>query len=80
MKALEAGKRITLNNILFATDFSPHSNAALPYAMAVAGQYGAKIYGAHVAASEDYLFTAPDLWPDHVQQEKQFGARSKRTS
>jgi nucleotide-binding universal stress UspA family protein len=80
MKALEAGKRITLNNILFATDFSPHSNAALPYAMAVAGQYGAKIYGARVAASEDYLFTAPDLWPDHVQQEKQFGARSKRTS
>lgn len=71
MKALEAGKRITLNNILFATDFSPHSNAALPYAMAIAGQYGAEIFGAHVAASEDYLFTAPDLWPAQVQQEKQ---------
>jgi nucleotide-binding universal stress UspA family protein len=71
MKALEAGKRITLNNILFATDFSPHSNAALPYAVAIARQYGARIYGAHVVASEDYLFTAPDLWPSHLQQEKQ---------
>lgn len=71
MKTLEAGKRITLSNILFATDFSPHSNAALPYALAIARQYGAKIYGAHVAAPEDYLFTAPDLWPAHVQQEMQ---------
>ena len=27
---VEAGRRIALNNILFATDFSPCSNAALP--------------------------------------------------
>lgn len=71
MKTLEAGKRITLNNILFATDFSTYSNAALRYAIAIARQYGAKIYGAHVMASADYLFTAPDLWPAHLQQEKQ---------
>jgi hypothetical protein len=31
MKTLEVGKRIALTNILFATDFSPYSNAALPY-------------------------------------------------
>jgi len=71
MKTLEAGKRITFTNILFATDFSPHSNAALPYAAAIARQYGAKIYGAHIVASEDYLFTAPDLWPAHLQQQEQ---------
>lgn len=71
MKALEAGKRITLNNILFATDFSPRSDAALPYAVAIAHQYGATIYGAHVASSEDYLFTAPDLWPSRLQHEKE---------
>jgi nucleotide-binding universal stress UspA family protein len=70
MKTLEAGKRITLSNILFATDFSPYSNAALPYALAIAHQYGAKIYGAHVVASEDYLFAAPDLWTARLQQEK----------
>ena len=71
MNTLEAGKRITFSNILFATDFSPHSNAALPYAAAIARQYGAKIYGAHIVASDDYLFTAPDLWPAHLQQQEQ---------
>src|ERR1700674_797146 len=48
MKTLEAGKRIAMSNILFATDFSPHSNTALPYALAFARQYGAKLCGAHV--------------------------------
>jgi nucleotide-binding universal stress UspA family protein len=71
MKTLEAGKRIALNNILFATDFSPHSNAALPYALAIARQYGAKLFGAHVVPSEDYLFTGPESWPAHIQQKEQ---------
>jgi nucleotide-binding universal stress UspA family protein len=71
MTTLEVGKRIALKNVLFATDFSSHSDAALPYALAIARQYGAKVYGAHVVRSEDYLFTAPDLWPAHIQQEKQ---------
>lgn len=71
MTTLEAGKRIALKNILFATDFSPHSDVALGYASAIARQYGARLYGAHVVPSEDYLFTAPDLWPSHIQHEKQ---------
>ena len=71
MKTLEAGKRIGLKNILFATDFSPCSNAALPYALGIAGQYEAKLYGVHVVAPEDYLFTAPENWPAHMQQEEQ---------
>jgi len=56
---------------LFATDFSPYSDVALGYASAIARQYGARLYGAHVVPSEDYLFTAPDLWPSQIQQEKQ---------
>jgi nucleotide-binding universal stress UspA family protein len=71
MKTLEAGKRIGLKNILFATDFSTYSDAAVPYASTIARQYGARLYGAHIAPSEDYLFTAPDLWPAHIQEEKQ---------
>jgi nucleotide-binding universal stress UspA family protein len=71
MKALEVGKRIAINNILFATDFSPHSNAALPYALAIAHQFGAELYGAHVLSSDDYLFFAPEAWPAHVQREEQ---------
>ena len=71
MKTLETSKRIALKNILFATDFSPYSNAALPYALAIARQYGAKLFGAHVVPSEDYLFTAPESWPAHIQREEQ---------
>ncbi len=71
MKTVLAGTRIALKNILFATDFSPHSNAALPYALAIARQYGAKLYGAHVQAPEDYLFLVPETWPAHVQQEEE---------
>jgi hypothetical protein len=35
---LGTGKRIGLENIPFATDFSPFPNAALPYALAIARQ------------------------------------------
>jgi len=71
MKTLEAGKRIALNNILFATDFSPYSDAALPFALAIARQHGAKLFGAHVLPSEDYLFVAPDAWPVYVRREEE---------
>ncbi len=71
MKTLEAGKRIELKNILFATDFSPYSNAALPYALAIARQFGARVYGAHVLASEEYVFAAADAWPNYAQQVEQ---------
>jgi len=71
MKTLETSKRVALKNILFATDFSPYSNAALPYALAIARQYGARLFGAHVVPSEDYLFTAPESWPAHIQREEQ---------
>jgi nucleotide-binding universal stress UspA family protein len=71
MRTLGAGKRIAINNVLFATDFSPHSNAALPYALAIAHQFGARLYGAHVLSSDDYLFFAPEAWPAHVQREEQ---------
>lgn len=71
MKTLEASKRIALTNILFATDFSPCSNAALTYALAIASQYGAKLYGAHILPSGDYVFVAPDAWPGYAQQEEE---------
>ncbi len=70
MKTLEIGKRIALKNVLFATDFSPHSNMALPYALAIARQYKAQVYGAHVVSSADYLFVAPDLWQAQAQEEE----------
>ena len=71
MHTVEAARRIALKRILFATDFSPYSNAALPYALAIAHQYRARLYGAHVLSSDDYLVFSPEAWPVHLQQEEQ---------
>lgn len=45
---------INLKNILFTTDFSSSSLAALPYAAAVARQYGSKIFLAHAVQPHPY--------------------------
>ena len=56
---------------MFATDFSSYSNAALPYALAVAHQYGVKLYAAHVLSTEAYLFATPETWPALVEQHEE---------
>lgn len=42
------------NNILFATDFSSSSTAALPHAVAIARHFGAKLYLAYVIPTDPY--------------------------
>lgn len=69
MKTLEIGKRIEFANILFATDFSPYSNAAQPYVLAIAKKYRAKVYGAHVLPGDVYVFVSPESWPAFVEAE-----------
>jgi nucleotide-binding universal stress UspA family protein len=62
MKAVQARTRITLKNILFATDFSAASDAAAPTAIQIARRYGAKVYGVHVNRFDDYMAAAPEAW------------------
>ncbi len=51
---------IRMANILFTTDFSPASLAALPHATAVARRYGSKIYLAHVVMPQPYPLVSPE--------------------
>ena len=46
--------RLQFNNILFPTDFSVFSEAALPYAEDLARRYEATLYPAHVVPPEPY--------------------------
>ena len=62
MKAVQAKARITLKNILFATDFSPAANAAAPFATQIARSYGAKVFGVHVNQFNDYTAVVPEAW------------------
>jgi nucleotide-binding universal stress UspA family protein len=54
MLTVEASKRIALKNILFLTDFSEPSAAALPFASMVARSYGAKVTALHVLVPTAY--------------------------
>jgi nucleotide-binding universal stress UspA family protein len=48
--ALQAPPRLALKKILFATDFSPVSEAALPFAVAIARRFESSIHAVHVLA------------------------------
>jgi len=62
---------VQLKNVLFATDFSKYSNAALPYALAIAHQYGVKLYGVHVLSPETYILAGEGWVPALEQQDAQ---------
>src|SRR5713226_7487812 len=61
MKTLDARTRITLKNVLFLTDYSAPSEAALPFAVAIAREYGATIHTLHVLTPAPYLNTRPEF-------------------
>jgi nucleotide-binding universal stress UspA family protein len=46
---------ISLKNVLFATDFSATSEAALPYAAAVCRRFGSTLHAAHVLSDTNLL-------------------------
>jgi nucleotide-binding universal stress UspA family protein len=48
---------IALNTILYATDFSPGSAGALPYALSIAREHNAKLVLLHVAHDKDVPFS-----------------------
>ncbi len=70
MQTVEAGRRIALKNILFATDFSPCSNAALPYALSAARRYGATLHATHVMPTKaELILMSPESWPTVADQD-----------
>jgi len=62
MKAINATTRISFNNILLATDFSPVSETALRYAIGLARRYGAKIFATHVVSAAEAPMVPPEAW------------------
>lgn len=63
MQAIQAPTRISISNILLTTDFSQASRAAVPYAVALARLYGAKVFIAHAVSPEVYLSVPLDRLP-----------------
>ncbi|HVA71666.1 MAG TPA: universal stress protein [Candidatus Limnocylindrales bacterium] len=73
---IDADHQVSLSNILVATDFSPSSETALGYALAIARRYESHVYVAHVILPSAYQFGAPeaieptyDLVRRHAEEE-----------
>jgi nucleotide-binding universal stress UspA family protein len=61
MPTAEISVRVTLKNVLFATDFSPAAENALRYAGELARHAKAKLYAVHVQAPPNYALP-PQSW------------------
>jgi nucleotide-binding universal stress UspA family protein len=59
MEVLQA-TQIAIKNILFATDFEAPASRALPFAVAMANRYGARLYVSHVIPREAYACASPE--------------------
>jgi nucleotide-binding universal stress UspA family protein len=61
MLATATKKRVTFQNILFATDFLPAAHAAMPYAAGLARSFEANLYTIYVAEPVNYALP-PEAW------------------
>lgn len=60
MKTVTSEPQIAIKNILFATDFEVSAGRALPFAVALAKRYGAKLYAVHVIPPEAYVLASAE--------------------
>ena len=61
MRTIGVSAPVQVKNILFLTDFSKPSEAALPFATAFGRGYGAKVHALHVLMPVAFAYTTPGL-------------------
>lgn len=71
MKPTAALADVKFKNVLYLTDFSEPSEAAFPFAAAVARGYGAKVYAFNVLIPAPYVYTTPDLTELAIEAEEE---------
>jgi nucleotide-binding universal stress UspA family protein len=80
MSAAKSGERITIKRILFLTDFSEPSEAALPFAAAIAREYDAEIHALHVLTPHPLAYASPLGTMEAIAaQEESAAAEMQRT-
>jgi nucleotide-binding universal stress UspA family protein len=63
---------VKLDNILFATDFSPASETAFGYALAIARRYDSKLFVAHVIRPDVYHMLPPENLAGVLEQIRRY--------
>ncbi|MGC2420264.1 MAG: universal stress protein [Candidatus Acidiferrales bacterium] len=71
MTTATSGVQIGIKNLLYLTDFSEPSEAALPFAAAMARKYGAKIHALHVVLLGGFFCGAPETIADSIAAEEE---------
>jgi len=71
MTPAKAEVRIAINNVLFLTDFSQPSEAALPFALSIAREYGAKVYAFHVLIPAVYAYATPETAAIAIEKQEE---------
>jgi nucleotide-binding universal stress UspA family protein len=67
MLATSARKQIQVSNVLFATDFSPAADAAIPFVREIVTRYGATLVTLHVRAPLVNPMTPPASWASTLE-------------
>lgn len=72
MSAAQTQARLSLKNLIFLTDFSEPSEAALPFALSLAREYGATMHALHVLVPEAYLAATPESSIVGIQAQEEY--------
>jgi nucleotide-binding universal stress UspA family protein len=79
MSTIDAKTRVSLKNILYATDFSPTAESALPYVLGLAKRFGATVHALHVRFPVTYPVVGPEGMPQVMEAaEEQAKQESKQ--
>jgi nucleotide-binding universal stress UspA family protein len=75
VKSSEVIEMVRIKKIMVATDFSPCSDRALEYALAVARRYNSQIYLTHILALDPYAMVTPEIAMASIERLRQNAAR-----
>jgi len=78
MLDLETDLGISLKNVLYLTDFSESSEAALPIALGIAQKYNAKVCTLHVILPDPYAYATPDAAQSVIQASQEAAKEQMR--
>lgn len=79
MQKVATETRVSLQNILYSTDFSNQSHAALPYALSIARKYGSKVFAANIIPMMPFPPSSPpEAWEQISAQATQAAEEAMR--
>jgi nucleotide-binding universal stress UspA family protein len=78
MKAVAARIDVNFKNILYLTDFSAPSEAALPFALAITREFGAQIHALNLLIPPGYVYTTPELTALAIEAEEETAVAEMR--